>query len=341
MSHTSSWLQKMRKAELVELADSVGFNDYDGMKKGEIEAALDDFLTENASKFQNDTRLAPFYRKRGDSSPVKKEPSMLDGLDTAVKSVRRRVTRAAEELVATDESEEPEVMNTRSRTALARTPRHSALALASSVPLPPSPAVVADVIDRRTQALRNTVARAYEDSGILETAQATRDTLSTVQAVQFLVIAFEAFNLRKEVLADKYAFTIPSFAYLNNTPYAVKLPDFWLLFTTSFWGPVSLWSITSLVLPLVASYFFNLTAKPSRSRGGVPHFTYNFDPLTFNIAKALLTYVIYGQDVTFGGLVDLEYVARINSAIFGGYQGVLVGTAIGGLVTLYDAVLKK
>jgi hypothetical protein len=63
--------------------------------------------------------------------------------------------------------------------------------------------------------------------------------------------------------------------------------------------------------------------------------------LTFSIVKALLTFVVYGQDVTFGGLVDLEYVARINSALYGGWQGVLVGTGIGSLVTLYEAVLKK
>jgi hypothetical protein len=51
--------------------------------------------------------------------------------------------------------------------------------------------------------------------------------------------------------------------------------------------------------------------------------------------------VVYGQDVTFGGLVDLEYVARINSALYGGWRGVLVGTGIGSLVTVYEAVLKK
>ncbi len=209
------------------------------------------------------------------------------------------------------------------------------------MPLPPSPSVVANAIDRKTQVIRTSVARAYEESGIIETAQATRETLSTVHAVQVFVLAFELYNLRKEVLGDKYFFTIPANSYIKSSAHEVKLPDLFLLFTTSFWGPVLLWSATSLFIPLVASYFFNLTAKPSRSRSGTPHFTYNFDPLTFNIVKALLTFVIYGQDLTFGGWVDLEYVARINSAIYGGYQGVLVGTAIGALVTLYDAALKK
>jgi hypothetical protein len=55
----------------------------------------------------------------------------------------------------------------------------------------------------------------------------------------------------------------------------------------------------------------------------------------------VLTYVIFGQDVTFGGLVDLEYVARINAALYGGYKGILAGTSIGALTTLYEAIVKK
>lgn len=201
--------------------------------------------------------------------------------------------------------------------------------------------MVADAIDRNTQVIRTKLAEAYEDSGVVEIAQATRETLSTVVAVQFIITAFEAYNLRKEVLSDRFAFTIPPIAFIRNDPYDVWVPDMFLLLTSSFWGPVTLWAATSLIGPLISAYFFNLTAKPTRSRSHAPQFNYAFDPLTFNIVKALLTFVIYGQDLTFGGWVDLEYVARINSALYGGYQGVLVGTGIGALVTLYEAVLKK
>jgi hypothetical protein len=244
-------------------------------------------------------------------------------------------------LTSSSDDSEVEPANTRARTALTRTPRASALAFASSVPLPPSPAVVADAIDRRTQALRTRVSKAYKQSGLTESAEATREALSTVVSVQAIVLAFELYNLRKELLADRYAFTIPAIVLLNTSPYDVKIPDLFLLLTSSFWGPAALWAATSLIIPLVAAYFFNLTAKPSRTRSHSTHFTYAFDPLTFSIVKALLTFVIYGQDVTFGGFVDLEYVARINSALYGGWQGVLVGTGITSLVTLYEAVLKK
>ena len=119
MSGASTYLQKMRKAELVELADSVDFKEwdsrisspspsrlltfhrYDGLRKTELEAALDVYLTQNATKFLNESRLAPFYKR---SSPVKKESmtsTALAEIDSKVKSVKRRVTKAAEELVAT------------------------------------------------------------------------------------------------------------------------------------------------------------------------------------------------------------------------------------------------
>lgn len=241
---------------------------------------------------------------------------------------------------SSDESE-PEAAVTRARTAVARTPRASALSFASSVPLPPSPSVVADAIDRRTVVLRSKVNNLYEKSGVLEHAQATRETLSNVVSVEALIILFEAFCLRKEVLADRYAFTIPAIRALGTSKYAVKIPDLFLFLTSSFWGPTILWTATSLLIPLFAAYFFNLTSKPRTGRSHTQHFHYSFDPLTFNIVKALLVYVIFEKDFTFGDLIDLEHVARINSSLYGGPFSVLVGCGIGVLVTFYEAIIKK
>jgi hypothetical protein len=214
------------------------------------------------------------------------------------------------------------------------------LSFASNVPLPPSPAVVADAIDRRTALLRSKVSQAYEESGITEQTQAARETLSSLVAIHFVIHAFELYKLRGELLPSRYAFTIPEYPVIHNSEYPVFIPDLFLLLTSRFWGPATLWSFTSLFIPLVSAYFFNLTSKP-RSRSHTQHFNYTFDPLTFNIVKALLTFVVYGQDVTFGGLVDLEYVARINSALYGGWVGPIVGSGIGALVTVYEAIIKK
>ncbi|TVY46599.1 hypothetical protein LOCC1_G001827 [Lachnellula occidentalis] len=346
MSGASSWLQKMRKAELLELCESVDFKDYHGLKKTEIEVALDDYLRENADQYSGEARLAPFYKTRGrsESSPIKKEAtSVMSDIESKLRTTKRRVTKAAEELLATDDSE-VEPLTTRARSALMRTPARSSalsnLSFASNLPLPPSPAVLAEVVDRRTAVLRSKFTEYYEKSGVVEGAEATRETLSSLTAIQGLIVLFELYNLRPELLPNRYAFTIPAIALLNTSPYSVKIPDLFLLLTSSFWGPAILWAFSSFLVPLAAAYFFNLTSKP-RPRSHRTSFNYSFDPLTFNIVKAVLTYAIFGQDVTFGGLVDLEYVARINSALCGGYKGILTGTGIGTLVTLYEAVLNK
>jgi len=64
---------------------------------------LDDYLTQNASTYSGETRLAPFYKtRRGVDSPVKKESaSALSDAETKVKQVKRRVTKAAEEFLPT------------------------------------------------------------------------------------------------------------------------------------------------------------------------------------------------------------------------------------------------
>ncbi|KAI9744003.1 MAG: hypothetical protein M1818_002737 [Claussenomyces sp. TS43310] len=344
---TSSWLQKQRKGDLMELADNYSIST-EGKLKTDIESALDSYLSSHP-ELSSDSRVAPFYKRRSESvqSPVKRETSStLDEAGKTVKSVKRRATKAAEEISSaltsalTDESE-PEPATTRARSALTRTPRASALSYAQSVPLPPSPSVVVDAIDRRTAVMRGKVATLYEKSGVMEQAQATRETLSTVVSVEALIIAFEAYCLRSEVLADRYAFTIPALRVLGTEAHAVQIPDLFLLLTSSFWGPATLWAVTSFLVPLLASYFFNLTSKPRTGRSHTTHFHYSFDPLTFNIVKALLTYVVYAQDYTFGGLVDLEYVARINSSLVGGPSSVLVGCGIGLLVTFYEAIIKK
>jgi hypothetical protein len=232
------------------------------------------------------------------------------------------------------------------RTALVRTPGR-ALSLASRIPLPATPADVASAVDRSTVAVRQRVASLYADSGITEKTAATRELLSTVNSVLFLVTAFEAWYLRPEVLADRYAGTFPAIGFLGTKERAVHVPDFFLLLTASFWSPFLTWLATSFVLPTVAGYFINLSAAHTtpqvatrgRPRAGQADFV--VDPLAFSIAKALLTYVVYAQGVTFGGLVDELSVARINSALYGGWKGAVTGAAVTGVTAVYDAILRK
>jgi hypothetical protein len=76
---------------------------HDGLKKTELEERLQEFLDKNKSQYSSDSRFTSFYHKRrSDSSPVKKEASsVLSDVENTAKSVRRRVTKAAEDFLAT------------------------------------------------------------------------------------------------------------------------------------------------------------------------------------------------------------------------------------------------
>jgi len=211
---------------------------------------------------------------------------------------------------------------------------------------------VAQAVDRSTVAVRKRVASMYADSGITETTQAARESLSTVHSVLLCVAAFELYYLRPEILADRYAFTIPAISLLGTSDYPVHVPDMFLLLTASFWSPALTWAFTSTLVPSLFGYFFNLSAashpsgssargRATRSGGSHNHPDYAVDPLTFSIVKAVLTYVVYAQGVTFWGWIDDLSVARINSALYGGWKGAIVGAGITGLMSVYDAVLRK
>ncbi|KAI0853266.1 hypothetical protein F5Y00DRAFT_136011 [Daldinia vernicosa] len=341
MSGANSWLQRQRKTDLAELAQYTGLRNYESLKKTELELALDEYLSENSSTFSSDPKLANYYssRARTVGSPVKRDAP--EGAVERLKVARRRVTKAAEEILdpeSRSDDEEP----TSTANALARTPGR-ALSLAGRISLPATPADVAEAVDRSTVAVKTHVVSLIKESGITEATQATRESLSTVTSVLFAISAFELYFLRPEILPDRYAFTVPAITFLGTRDFPVFVPDMFLLLTSSFWSPALLWAFTSAILPSIAGYFFNLTINANHGRPGRRSHALEsvVDPLTFSIAKALISYVVYGQGITFGGWIDETSIARISTAIYGGYKGILTGTAITGVLSIYDAVLKK
>lgn len=337
MAGANPWLQRQRKSDLVEIATHVGLKDFEALRKNDLEVQLDEFISENASRFSSDPKLAGYYnsRARAIGSPVKKEAPHLG-------VAKRRATKAHDEIVPADD-DEPATRS--SSTALVQTPARGLSLERINLKLPASPADISQAISNNTIAVRHRITSLYQDSGITEVTHATRDSLSTVTSILFLVHLFEAYFLRKEVLADRYAFTIPAISYLGTNDYPVHVPDVFLLLTTSFWSPVLLYAFTSVIIPSLVGYFFNLSAAnhshPGRGRARANQTDYSIDPLTSSIAKALITFVVYNQGVTFNGLIDELSVARINSALYGGWKGVVAGAAITGLTAIYDAVLKK
>lgn len=189
---------------------------------------------------------------------------------------------------------------------------------------------------------KNKINAAWERSGTAELFEDVRTKASTVVGVELLALCVEFYGLAPEVFPWAYAFDVPAIQVLRTNSFAVKLPDLFLIFTTFFWSPTGLWLGTSLFLPLLFAYVFNFTSqiKTPRTRAAAAS-VYKADPLTFNVVKALTTWLVYSQGFRLGGYVSDLTVTRVNNAIPGGYGGILIGAGIGAIVSMYEAILQK
>ncbi|PLN79300.1 hypothetical protein BDW42DRAFT_173115 [Aspergillus taichungensis] len=335
MSAAVPYLQKLRKPQLAELAEITDLHNHEDYNKPELVLALDQHLQANRSIFASDRRLEDYYtrlamRSRVASSPAKKDlkreitPS-TDGV------TRRRTTRPKEEPLPTDDSDSP---------SLSRTPARDLVTV--QPPLPPSPAIVTDAIDRQTAELRRSISEAWTGSGVEERSSALRATVSSAKAVQVIALLLEAVSLFYELLPLRYLTTIPAVRALHTPAYPIKVPDLFVLVDSVFWAPFSLWLLTSLVLPLVAAYFFNFRLNSVSSRrkeegGGVG----SFDPLSFNLAKAIIAYFVYGRDFDFWGAYVYLTLHKVNMAVPGQWRGTVAGAAIGAVGALYEEILRR
>ncbi|KAG9251988.1 uncharacterized protein F5Z01DRAFT_682805 [Emericellopsis atlantica] len=347
---TNSWLKAQRKGDLQNLAEKLNLKIPNGKLKSEIEATLDSYLADNAATLSSRSDLAGYYSSRSKAlgSPLKRDSqsrreSIGEDVEKTLKVARRKASKAAEDMVNEVET---------GSTALVQTPGRTLSQQVARIPLPATPADVARAVDNSTVAVRNHVSSLYRDSGVGETTVAARDTISSVHALVLIVAATELFFIRPAVLPDVYAFTIPaSVNIIGRADYPVYLPDMFALVSQFFWSPALVWFFTSFIVPTFAGFFFNLGATAphsasapgarTRARAAAQGPEYRVDPLTFSIAKALVSFLVYGQGVTFWGLLPETSIARLNGAVYGGYQGMLTGAAITGIASFYDAILKK
>jgi len=208
--------------------------------------------------------------------------------------------------------------------------------------LPASPAQVTDLVERQTHLLSSTVSTYVARTNVSSSLSTLRTNLSSPLGIQATVLLLEAYGLQSRTLPWRHAFTLP-FLPLPKLlgGGSVRAPDFFaLLDARAFWGPSLLWVLTSLLLPMVAGWFFNLSAAAGRGGGGRAR-AYRVDPLAFNVAKALMAWLVFEKGATLGGLVSRASVDVVESALPGGYKGVLVSSAIGSLGALYEAALAR
>ncbi|PWY90745.1 hypothetical protein BO70DRAFT_328665 [Aspergillus heteromorphus CBS 117.55] len=361
MSTALPYLQKLRKPQLTEWAEFTDLNEYEDFTKPELAAALDSHLQKNRSIFHSDTRLSDYYRRLAQSprtaarvaSPAKRGLKVEEtpSADEAPKSVRRRPAAAAAATPTPKPTPKPKLERTPSPDSdVPETPAQPLLSVqppavpSLSAALPPSPAVVTDAIDRQTAVWGKAISDTWSGSGVQERADSLRSNLSSVKAVSVLLFSLEALSLSRILFPLRFVTTAS--LHSIGVPFALslKVPDVFVLVESSFWAPFSLWLLTNLLLPLTVAYFFNLSLQSTRpsspTRRSRPTHA-SFDPLSFHIAKALLTYLVFGSGFTFWDVYAPYTVEMVDKAILGHWTGTLTGSTIGVIATLYEAILQK
>jgi hypothetical protein len=210
---------------------------------------------------------------------------------------------------------------------------------AASVRLPSSPAV-----NRAVAAPRAWVSRQYNSavkkSGLAKKLPLWRQELSSVESIHLLLLIFEAAGLSRATMPLSLSLTIPRIKAAGFNGFVVPLPDITTILTSRFWAPTTLWVLTSVFLPTLFAYVFNLTyANPKPKRRTNPQ--KELDPLTFSIVKALLAYLVYSPGAAFSFGFSVATVDTVQDHVFGGYVTMLIGAAIGVLTSLYDNLSYK
>ena len=184
----------------------------------------------------------------------------------------------------------------------------------------------------------------YTESGVTEYSDYARDILSRPIAITTIALLAEGYSLHFILLPYIHVFDLP--AIFSNAKTPVSVPNLFKFLEPAFWAPYTLWSLTSLVLPLTVAYFINFPLKAAPTSGtrrsqalqSTP--AMQFDMLVFNVTKALLAFFVYAEKFNFG-LYQKDTIDLVEANIFGGYAGMITGAGIAGLISLYAAILKK
>ncbi|KAF2279309.1 uncharacterized protein EI97DRAFT_412221 [Westerdykella ornata] len=348
---STSWLQRKRKAELLELAQQAKLPDAERYLKDDLVEALQNHLEANETLYGKQSAFSEFYARH--VSPIKRE--RLSSAEVPVVKTRRRQTlkRADSDEPAAEQSLIARSTPKAVSHLASRTPRTVSQIAAHTpqIDLPASPAQITELADQSFQAAKTKASELWERTRIEEAIEIVRENASSVVFIQLAVLAIEALGMEWNTLNTTPVAT-PAIAALNVPSKTIDVPDLSLLLTTQFWGPATLWSLTSWVLPLLFSYFFNLTLR-SNTRQKSPNKEYRVDPLSFNIARALLAYNAYGLPVVGPqpgsiqatkpgwGPFSEATVHTVRDNVPGRYYGLQIGSIIGILYSLYDAALRK
>ncbi|ETN43776.1 uncharacterized protein HMPREF1541_11100 [Cyphellophora europaea CBS 101466] len=368
----SAYLRGFNKAELQELGNEVSLPEATKLKVVELRESLENYLKTNqttlATRPGNSTNLAGYFEKLGSSarSPAKRQSAaekVQDAVtsgDEAPKKGRRKTVAPVEQSVERirDSAFLSNTSNrsTSSVTDLVKTPakelsdavapRRSSI-LASPGNLDTSPRAIVDYVDRNSRKVSGYISNGISRSHVPEYSEYARDLLSSPLAVNGLALTVESYALFWSLVELRHAFGIPVPYFGKIIP--VKAPDVFAFITPEFWAPFSLFFLTTVLLPTVISYFINYPLKSATSHS---HSTRRataqqeaapaIDPLVFNIAKGLISYLVYAASAQTGlWPYSRNTIQNVNAGLYFGYGGLITSSVIGGTVALYEAVLRK
>ncbi|PHH70726.1 hypothetical protein CDD82_6959 [Ophiocordyceps australis] len=202
---------------------------------------------------------------------------------------------------------------------------------------PASPRDVARAASHSTSLMRIRVAAVIQPQRLAAYASAARVALSSVNALITLTTLLDVYFLLPALLPSTHV----RFLHLPlRGTCDLRLPQMFLILSSTFWSRLLPWLVTAVILPCFSGYFFNL----SRARHTSIYLArpaYTIDPLSFSVAKALVSYLVYARGLSIYHLPTPESVAFINAALYAGWSGTLTVSAITGLMGIYDAVLHR
>lgn len=217
-------------------------------------------------------------------------------------------------------------------------PPAAAAPAAPVAPLPPSPAIVTDLIEAQTAKYYAEVNDIMASTRIIEFFQQVRVELSSMVGIHLVILAFEFYFLQSNVVIWNYLITL-------NTPlgpWSIHYPDAFVYLTGHWWKMLLTWQTMSFWIPLVVSWFFNLSLK-LKARNGLEYWRprYKVDPLTFSIAKAVTAWLVFNNGYQFFGFVSQQTIDRVLISQPLGSQGILVASYVGIATALWDGIQGK
>ncbi|RMZ81149.1 hypothetical protein DV737_g2712, partial [Chaetothyriales sp. CBS 132003] len=303
----ANYLKNLRRGDLNEIATEANLPNAASYKtKDDLAPALDEHLKANSTTYASSTNklIGTYYTKTSSKSrsPVKgladKVSDLVKGDDdqavvpAPTKQRRRKTTTAP----ADDTVRAPD---RRSSTILQQTQEAVAV----------SPARVAAAFESQVTTVKAQVSDALDKLRLADYTEAVRDFASTPSSVGLAAGVYEAGSVTRSLVQLKHLHDIqvPSYGTLK-----VWVPDlFVLLEYTKFWEPALVWLLTSLLLPLLVSYFINIP------------------------------YLVYAEHFQYFGLFTRVSTVIVNDSFYDNYRNILTTSAVGAAITLYEAVLHN